>query len=220
MGRATPKRDAAIKVLLVHHRWTDKRVAHFLGCSKTPVASARRFLEGAGLIPTVGRRIDRHGNQHGTPASLGELMDRFMSDVSRGSTDTGCWPWTAARNEHGYGRLKFRGEEQLAHRVSYELHESPIPDGLSVLHHCDNPACVNPDHLFLGSHEDNMADMRRKGRQAKGRTKWAAKLTPDDVRAMREMYPDRSTHELGALFGVAQTTAWDVVAGRTWRHVA
>lgn len=80
----------------------------------------------------------------------------------------GCWEWTGARNEDGYGRLYTAGENWFTHRYSWVLHNGPIPDGLWVLHHCDNPPCIRPDHLFLGTAATNVADMVAKDRQSKG----------------------------------------------------
>jgi len=78
--------------------------------------------------------------------------------------DTGCWEWTKYLNEFGYGRMRFNGKKELSHRVSYTVFVEPIPDGLLVLHTCDNPRCVNPEHLFLGTDKDNFEDAVAKGR--------------------------------------------------------
>lgn len=75
-----------------------------------------------------------------------------------------CWEWSAGRNAQGYGLFWFRGSMKRASRISWELHHGPIPDQLWVLHKCDNPGCVNPDHLFLGTRSDNMKDMHAKSR--------------------------------------------------------
>lgn len=83
-----------------------------------------------------------------------------------------CWLWTGATNEHGYGKLSANGSWRLAHRVSWNLSNGEIPDNLQVLHRCDTPACVNPAHLFLGTHADNMRDMKQKGRW-----KWKARIS-------------------------------------------
>ncbi len=78
--------------------------------------------------------------------------------------DSGCWEWIATKNIHGYGIMYFETRIQGAHRCSYFIHRGSIPENLHVLHHCDNPGCVNPAHLFLGTHLDNMRDKARKGR--------------------------------------------------------
>ena len=79
---------------------------------------------------------------------------------------SGCWLWTQALKGDGYGHKHYEGKYQSAHRISWKLNRGPIPDGMFVLHHCDVMRCVNPDHLFLGTHEDNMRDAHEKGRGA------------------------------------------------------
>ena len=97
---------------------------------------------------------------------MSHLEEYFWRRVEKSH---GCWLWTAYRDSKGYGfAVPGRGQKQLAHRVSWVLHFGQIPDGLLVLHKCDNPPCVRPDHLFLGTHADNAADMVAKDRQASG----------------------------------------------------
>lgn len=90
-------------------------------------------------------------------------INLFWEKVEKAEEDNGCWEWTGSRI-NGYGHLCISKENVYSHRVSYMLHSGKDPDGMLVLHHCDNPSCVNPDHLFLGTYRDNTQDMIRKGR--------------------------------------------------------
>lgn len=96
------------------------------------------------------------------------IKDLFYENITPGSVDE-CWEWPLSRVEPGYGRVRLGKTEYRTHRLSWELHFGPIPEDMFVLHHCDNPPCVNPSHLFLGTHQDNMDDMVRKDRQKKKR---------------------------------------------------
>ncbi len=97
------------------------------------------------------------------------LIDRFMEKVSP-EPNTGCWLWAASLGGTGYGQISINNFPDRAHRISYQLHVGPIPEGLWVLHRCDEPTCVNPAHLFLGTHQDNVTDRenKRRGNQAWG----------------------------------------------------
>lgn len=108
------------------------------------------------------------------------LKERFYSKVS---VSDGCWEWIGSINGCGYGSIKHQGKTLGSHRVSYELHKGEIPAGMHVMHKCDNPSCVNPDHLLIGTHADNMRDMYLKNRRipATGLKNGAAKLSPDNI---------------------------------------
>lgn len=120
--------------------------------------------------------------------------------------NSGCWLWDGAWNGKGYGVVCNTGGERQTHRLSWLLHRGAIPDGKMVLHRCDVPCCVNPDHLFLGVAKDNTRDMMRKGRH-----KPRIKLTPDQVRHVRAC--DLGSSELATLYGVKINTITRIRAG-------
>ena len=130
------------------------------------------------------------------------MYERFMEKVDKTST---CWNWTANTNNKGYGMFSINKAigKKLAHRISFELHGGEIPNGACVLHRCDNPACVNPDHLFLGTHRDNMRDKELKGRaNHKGRHGNAIKFSDaDQMRILTMRKSGLSLKTIGAEFG-------------------
>jgi len=133
-----------------------------------------------------------------------------------------CWEWQGTINT-GYGRFTYRGKEYAAHRTSYEIHHGPIPDGLFVCHNCpdgDNPRCVNPSHLFLGTSAENTADRDQKGRQAKGTRSWNARLIESDILKIREMYSNGIPQkDLAVLFDMNSGTISSIIRGKSWRHI-
>lgn len=138
-------------------------------------------------------------------------MDRFWKKTE--SDQNGCLLWTAGRFKDGYGGFYIKGSMHRAHRVSWEISCGVIPDGLQVLHSCDNPLCVNPEHLFLGSPDDNMKDMSKKFRGGRGQ----AKLTETDVAAIRSSR--EIAKELGRKYNVTESTICYVRRGDTWKGV-
>ena len=137
----------------------------------------------------------------------------------------GCWSWTGNVNPKGYGTIK-RGYNEnniVAHRASWEVHRGPIPDGMLVLHKCDNPPCTNPDHLFLGTHQDNMDDMVTKERQSKltGENHGRAKLTEKEVLEIRDLYGFHhyERNELALKFNISYATIGDIIHFRSWKNI-
>lgn len=130
-----------------------------------------------------------------------------------------CWLWRGSIMAQGYGHCSVRGFKRpvRAHRRAWEIENGPIPEGLFVLHRCDNRLCVRPSHLFLGTHEENMADMCSKGRQARGEGQHLAELTESDVLAIRAS--DLSSSALARRYGVTVPTIACVRQGVTWKHV-
>ena len=171
-----------------------------------------------------------------SPNSRSSVKSRFWPKVRRG---TKCWEWIAARQPHPRGkgftygifwvgdRKAGTGKMIQAHRVAWELTKGPAPAGMKVLHKCDNPACVRPSHLFLGTQKDNMADMVAKGRKnaARGERHGSAKLTQVQVEQIRKRYvPGRGESNKGNAavlaveYGVSHGTITDVVT-RAWKHL-
>lgn len=150
-----------------------------------------------------------------------EAVDRIGWSV----VDSGCWEWNGARNHHGYGIYGTRiGDrktgERLAHRLAYMAWNGDIEEGQHVRHRCDNPPCINPDHLELGTHADNMNDAKQRGRTARGESHGRAKLTERDVLAVREASASgESYRSIGARYGVNKYTVGKIVRQQKWSHV-
>jgi len=135
-----------------------------------------------------------------------------------------CWCYTATRSHAGHGHLKRHANGHYkhfqAHAYSWIIHFGEIPDGLCVLHKCDNPCCVNPEHLYLGTRRQNNEEASRKGRTAKGETHYAAKLSNDTVIEMRRLYSDGHTQKaLAQKYGIGQGLVSRVVRRKSWEHV-
>ena len=149
-----------------------------------------------------------------------DVRSRFWSRVAKGP---GCWEWTGGALPSGYGRLAVHGKDERAHRVSWLIHFGEI-GSLHVLHRCDNPRCVNPEHLFLGTHADNMRDKATKGRcvnrPRRGERVATAKLSAKQVPLIRSEYERGVRLEtIAERYGISRPNAWLVATRRTWRHV-
>lgn len=151
------------------------------------------------------------------------LLERFWAKVDKapGYGPWGdCWVWTAYRDEFGYGRLNRRGfSGGMAHRTSYDINVGTIPPGMMVRHRCDNPSCVRPDHLELGTAQQNSDDQTERGRQRapKGAAHHSNKLTDDQARAI--FYDPRTQREIAAEYGISQSAVMMIKTKRNWRHL-
>jgi len=149
-----------------------------------------------------------------------DVVEQRFYEKFEAVTETGCWIWTGALNGGGYGSMTINSESVRAHRYSYELHIGPIPPQMFVCHSCDVRSCVNPDHLFLGTNQDNMQDCVNKGRISRGEDRHNAKLTPDLVGEIRERYLAGETqHFLAKEYNMCQSTISRVCAEKYWSHI-
>lgn len=153
--------------------------------------------------------------------------DRFWKHVDQSGD---CWIWTGALANYRYGILSAWDEQTEQQRmirathISWEIHHGPVPDGMEVCHNCpggDDPRCVNPSHLFLGTHQENMADAAAKERTSLGERHRSARLSADQVLEIRRLAAlgTRLQSEIASLFGVSLPTVSEIVHRRTWKHL-
>ena len=151
-----------------------------------------------------------------------DLIFRFLQKV-KFSTPSACWIWQASTVEDGYGQIRSggTGSKMLkAHRVSWELRHGPIPNGMGVLHSCDNPPCVNPSHLFLGTPDDNQKDAVRKGRQTRGEKIARATTTERQAISVKTMFiRGMKQTTIGKALGLTKYVVSQIIRGKTWKHV-
>lgn len=149
---------------------------------------------------------------------------QLWSRVAKLSDDE-CWNWIGKSTNWGYGRIKVKEKTKAAHRLAWELTFGEIPDGLHVCHKCDNRACCNPKHLFLGTRFDNMQDMVRKGRgvnnSLRGEQSPSHKLTEEQVLLIRKLHSEgaKNMSELAREMGVSRNAIHDIVWGKKWKHL-
>jgi hypothetical protein len=160
------------------------------------------------------------------------IYERFWLKVHKTQS---CWLWIGAKWPFGHGKIKNGKRTLVAHRISWEIHFGVIPDGLCVLHKCDIPSCVNPDHLFLGTKTDNNLDRDSKNRQAsgdrsglrvhpdrvcRGEKQWNSKLTPSDVDEIRLRFSmGESQTSLSKIFPVCQSHISKIILNQAWAHI-
>lgn len=145
------------------------------------------------------------------------LKERFMKYVQRPSNPDDCWEWTGAKRD-GYGLFGIDYKMYGAHRISYALFVDMIPDGMEVCHSCDNRACVNPSHLWIGTNQDNVKDRNNKNRQSKGEKVGTHKLTEQEIRRIRELIEQGYTNiEIAGMFKVSQVTISQIKVCKTWK---
>lgn len=146
-----------------------------------------------------------------------DLLKYTLFNRSR-LAENGCWEWVGYYGSGGYGMMSRDGKNQRAHRISYEAYKGHIPKGMVVRHTCDNPACINPDHLILGSQKDNVADREARGRRTVvGEAIGTSKLTVEDVLAIRAS--TESLRVLADRYGIDPSNVWLIRTGKSWRHV-
>lgn len=198
---------------------------------------------GCGLYVRVwGSKANRYVQGH-SPHPTRSIADRFWEKVQKSDGD-GCWLWTASAMKKGYGQMSVPGGMARAHRISYELHYGPIPDGMFVCHTCDNPRCVNPAHLWLGTNSDNLHDAIRKGkfqtakRKAGPKKSWVTARArygpsgrpPGDragtklkaaqvIEIIAEFKAGMRPQRIAAKYGVSGGAIDGILYGRNWRHI-
>jgi hypothetical protein len=152
------------------------------------------------------------------PRAVLDAESRFWTHVEKTGN---CWVWTGKIGNKGYGYYTTGQRHLLTHRYAYTITYGQIPSGKFVLHHCDNRACVRPDHLFLGTHRDNMDDMKRKGRQAHGARTHTAILTEEQAIALLHEYAagNHNQRALAEKYGVNFRSVWNLLHGETWKHL-
>lgn len=193
---------------------------------KSPICNVDGCLakrKAGGMCGMHYQRNHNHGDPTITLITFGlTLEERFWNKVKKGKLRE-CWPWTAATDKDGYGIFGTESTTAAkAHRVAYQLKYGVDPGLLKVLHRCDNPPCVNPRHLYMGTPMDNMQDkiMRGRERYIRGEECHTAKLTAVQVQAIRKHHAEgMSSGLLANTFGVTRDNVYLIVKGKTWKHI-
>ncbi len=181
-----------------------------------------------GLCSKHWARDNRYGNPTIVKSVVGvgvSQEDRFWNKISVAENTNDCWPWRGTLNNKGYPQcgFKIKGKRfALPYRIAYLLHYKTDPESFNVCHKCDNPLCCNPNHLFLGTQQENMLDCSKKNRISYGENHPHSKLTEDNVRFIRNNYSNvtKQLYDFASKFNVSFSTIYDVVKYRTWRRVS
>lgn len=197
---------------------------------KSQKANTRKCKHyGCKRLNEIGDYCTKHYQRHKRFGSTDDSVLKNVKSVSPKKriwlcaeldSETGCWVWQKGKDKNGYGQFSFKNRNYRAHRVAYRLYIGPIPKGMQVLHTCDNTSCVNPKHLFLGTNDDNMADMVQKDRQAKGENSARAKLTEDQVREIKKrLYGAESISAIARDYPVSRRAVSLIKEGTNWKHI-
>lgn len=187
------------------------------------VANCGKVRAARGMCQMHYRRVMVHGDSGVNLNAPQDVSKRFFAKVEKTSS---CWLWFGASDKHGYGRFltgsRADGTRKLtlSHRHSWEAVNGAIPDGLNVLHRCDVPACVNPDHLFLGSQKDNVDDMVAKSRHSHGEANGRSILKEETVRQIKlSLKAGETNKSLSARHNVSHSLISMIESGKRWSHV-
>lgn len=172
--------------------------------------NGRSTLFGDDVKQSMQKGTKHKKDYRGTPIA------RFWAKVIKGDE---CWLWTGAKNYNGYGAFRVNNRNQFPHRFSWELHSGSIPRGSFVCHSCDNPSCVNPKHLWLGSNSDNVHDMVRKRRHTFGERNPMSKLTEKEVLEIRRMGRLKSLSQISRRFSLGISTVSQILNRHRWKHI-
>lgn len=160
---------------------------------------------------------------------LNKPLEQRLHDAIK-INNNGCWEWVKNRNKDGYGGLRYKSKTWMAHRLSYTFYKGPIPEGMLVCHKCDNPPCINPDHLFIGNNSDNMMDAYRKGRwkgvlgyrkkTCKGENHWYSKFKPEIILEIRKLFKSGlRIIDICNKYNMNHATVSDICKRRSWKHL-
>ena len=166
------------------------------------------------------RRMHRHGTTELKKHTHAPVKDRFMRSFKINEI-TGCWDWLNALDAYGYGGFSWN-EHPKAHRAAWTLFHGPIPDGLHVLHTCDNRKCVNPEHLWIGTNADNMRDKQEKGRFVLGKRYSGEENYASKLKTIDAVFIFNSSHSythLAKMFNVSKTAIASIKKKRSWKHI-